>query len=466
MADGRSARVIARSRRGYTALTDRGRAGFIREVGSGTGSTLTVTDEIPQIGPTERFLVVICWVAWQATGLPAINSTSADGVKTGACYQGCNPDLNTASNQANDLIGDHTPYAFFGTPRSTFTEFGFYEFTPGKNYHPGETITLNWDAGGSGNYQFKAFLFGRVTATGAGDGFEDRDSQLTNIVSLGGGNFYTIQYLDIGGQCTGYHEHSAPFDNDPEGTIIMDGTALWLCASVGVGVTESGDIPDDFAVFGSYYSASSIGPPSSSFTTLCSFENTTEVNGGRSGLIVAPTDVTFGWTIPAGAGNMSFSINYGNPGFMYHADDVPTVIHNGYGQLARTKGAGALFHFLPLKNDEPCCPRGIIVADRFRVQAPVDASAGGAGSGGMGNWAPGVPPSAYAAAIADQAPGLSYPDQGNAIKVQFGLPADGKQYFGAVEHNGEVTVHDGHRWIFVKYRDPPNAGNTIEVSIG
>jgi hypothetical protein len=93
-----------------------------------------------------------------------------------------------------------------------------------------------------------------------------------------------------------------------------------------------------------------------------------------------------------------------------------------------------------------------------------DATGGG---GGGADQSPGSPPAQYAAAIAAHAPGRSHPEISVTIPPG-AVPSDGRQYFAAVAHNGEVTAcsfDKNKHCIYVKYRDPPGAGNTIEVPI-
>jgi len=94
--------------------------------------------------------------------------------------------------------------------------------------------------------------------------------------------------------------------------------------------------------------------------------------------------------------------------------------------------------------------------------------AGTGGGGGLGGWALGdyaypVASNAQYKGRADAAaPGLSKPAEGNAIKAKLGLPQDGKQYFGQwARLRADNTVDPNDIWV--KYRDPPNAGNTVKI---
>lgn len=109
-------------------------------------------------------------------------------------------------------------------------------------------------------------------------------------------------------------------------------------------------------------------------------------------------------------------------------------------------------------------------AQRPTTLAGTGGAAGASTGGGGADWHPGTPPAQWKSAIAAAAEGLSDPTHGNPIKISFGLanctPSSlGTQYFASVAHNDEVTFHDGHHWIWCKYRNPPLNGNTIEVRI-
>ena len=94
------------------------------------------------------------------------------------------------------------------------------------------------------------------------------------------------------------------------------------------------------------------------------------------------------------------------------------------------------------------------------------SSSGGGGSGGCSttlDQSPGTPPSQYAAAIAAAAQSLSNPECKDqfADYISRGTPSDGRQYFASCSDN---CVPSGGE-IRVKYRNPPNAGNTLQVKV-
>ncbi|MEM3008433.1 MAG: hypothetical protein QXU32_01715 [Nitrososphaerales archaeon] len=115
------------------------------------------------------------------------------------------------------------------------------------------------------------------------------------------------------------------------------------------------------------------------------------------------------------------------------------------------------------------------------------SSGADAHSRAQGQWEPGTPPAKWKDAIAAQAPPLSDPDK---LKARFPNweppnksacvpPWDGtRQYFGEIKDEGRIfgkgydqtgTVDSGCKdkdpHIHVKYRNPPNAGNTIPVFV-